>query len=99
MVEFDYQGADAEPGGPAEVRLVLDDRPVGKGRINRTTAYYFAFDETFNVGVDRGTPVTDAYAAVDNRFAGKISRVRVSLGSESEMAETRRRQALKLADD
>jgi arylsulfatase len=99
VVEFDYQGADAEPGGPAEVRLLVDDVPVGTGHIDRTTAYYFAFDETFNVGIDRGTPVTDAYAAIDNGFGGNIARVHFTLGSASEQAETRRRQALKLADD
>ena len=99
VAELDYQGTDAEPGGPAAVRLVVDGVPVGAGQIDRTTAYYFAFDETFNVGIDRGTPVTDAYEAIDNRFAGKISRVHFALGSESEQAETRRRQALKLADD
>ena len=32
-------------------------RPSRSGRIPVTTAYYFSFDETFNIGVDRGTPV------------------------------------------
>ena len=36
-----------------------------------TTAYYFSFDETFNVGVDRGTPVVDDYLPVRNRFEGR----------------------------
>ena len=49
------------------------------GRIPVTTAYYFSFDETFNVGVDRGTPVTDDYPPVHNRFKGVIHRVRFDL--------------------
>ena len=49
-----------------------------------TTAYYFSFDETFNVGVDRGTPVVDDYPPVRNRFEGRIHRVRFDLGPVSE---------------
>ena len=37
------------------------------------------FDETFNVGVDRGTPVVDDYLPVRNRFEGLIHRVRFDL--------------------
>jgi arylsulfatase len=48
-----------------------------------TTAYYFSFDETFNVGVDRGTPVVDDYPAVRNAFDGLIHQVRVDLGPTS----------------
>jgi hypothetical protein len=31
------------------------------------------------VGVDEGTPVTDAYKAHDNRFTGKILKVAVEV--------------------
>ena len=48
-------------------------------RIETPTAYYFSFDETFNVGVDRGTPVVDDYLPVHNRFEGRIPRVRFDL--------------------
>jgi len=66
------------------VTLEVDGRPVGSGRIPVTTAYYFSFDETFNVGVDRGTPVIDDYLPVRNRFEGLIHRVRFDLGPVSE---------------
>ena len=59
--------------------LEVDGAAVGSGRIPRTTAYYFSFDETFNVGVDRGTPVVDDYLPVHNRFEGVIHRVRFDL--------------------
>ena len=54
VVRFDYDGGP--PGSGADVTLEVDGRAVGSGRIPVTTAYYFSFDETFNVGVDRGTP-------------------------------------------
>ena len=55
--------------------LEVDGTPVGNGRIPVTTAYYFSFDETFNIGVDRGTPVVDDYLPVRNAFEGLIHRV------------------------
>ncbi|MFC7407045.1 sulfatase-like hydrolase/transferase [Georgenia alba] len=97
-VELDYRGG-REPGGPADVRLILDDAVVGQCRLERTTAYYFAFDETFNVGVDRGSPVTDAYPAIDNRFTGTIARVRFRLAPVDEAIRRERARAMTTADD
>ena len=64
--------------------LEVGGSPVGSGRIPATTSYYFSFDETFNVGIDRGTPVTDDYLPVRNQFQGLIHRVRFDLGPVSE---------------
>ncbi len=79
VVRFDYDGGP--PGSGADVSLEVDGARVGSGRIPTTTAYYFSFDETFNVGVDRGTPVVDDYLPVRNRFEGLIHRVRFDLGA------------------
>ncbi len=76
-MEFDFDGGPA--GSGAAVRLLVDGEEVGSGRITRTTAYYFSFDETLNVGVDRGTPVTDDYPPLDNAFNGQLDRVRIAL--------------------
>ena len=62
--------------------LEVDGATVGSGRIPVTTAYYFSFDETFNIGVDRGTPVVDDYLPVRNRFQGRIAKVRFDLDEE-----------------
>jgi arylsulfatase A-like enzyme len=77
VVRFGYDGGP--PGSGAEIVVEVDGTPVASGRIPVTTAYYFSFDETFNVGVDRGTPVTDDYPPVHNRFEGVIHRVRFDL--------------------
>ena len=79
-MDFSYDGGP--PGDAAAVRLLSDDTELGIGRIPATTAYYFSFDETFNVGVDRGTPVTDDYAPVRNAFTGSIHQVRIALGPQ-----------------
>jgi hypothetical protein len=77
VVRFAYDGGP--PGSGADVTLEVDGVGVGSGRIPATTAYYFSFDDTFNVGVDRGTPVVDHYPPVHNRFGGRIHRVRFDL--------------------
>ena len=61
---------------------LVDGAEVGRGHVPATTAYYFSFDETFNVGRDRGTPVTDDYPPVHNAFTGSIHGVRVDLAQQ-----------------
>jgi arylsulfatase len=82
VVRFDYDGGP--PGSGAQVGLEVDGVAVGAGRVPVTTAYYYSFHETFNVGVDRGTPVVDDYLPVRNRFEGLIHRVRFDLGPVGE---------------
>ncbi|HEU0288857.1 MAG TPA: sulfatase-like hydrolase/transferase, partial [Nocardioidaceae bacterium] len=79
-VVMDFAYAGGPPGDAAAVALAVDEQWVGAGRIVSTTAYYFSFDETFNVGRDPGTPVTDDYPPVRNAFSGTIDRVRIDLG-------------------
>ena len=85
------------PGDGADVTIRVDGQEVASGRLAATTAYYFAFDETLNVGVDRGSPVCDDYAPVRNAFTGTIHGVRFDLdpgaapdGTGSNPVHTRR---------
>jgi arylsulfatase len=50
------------PGGAAEVELRVDDAVVASGRVPRTVPAAFTATETFDVGVDLGSPVSTAYA-------------------------------------
>jgi arylsulfatase len=76
-MEFDYDGGDA--GSGAAITLYDGEERIGSGRLTHTTAYYFSFDETLNIGVDRGTPVTEDYPPRDNAFGGAIDWVRIDL--------------------
>jgi len=96
-MEFEYGGAP--PGGDAHVSLSVDEVQVAQGELPATTAYYFAFDETCNIGVDLGSPVTDDYPAVRNAFAGRISWVRFDLAPEVELGPEVRRRMTTLAND
>jgi arylsulfatase len=97
LLDVAYDGGP--PGDGAEVALVVDGTEVGRGHVPATTAYYFSFDETFNVGVDRGTPVTDDYPPVRNAFTGTIHGVRVDLAPQVPLdAAGRSRVATATAD-
>ena len=84
----------------AATATMLHRRARGRARgIAATTAYYFAFDETFNVGIDRGSPVVDDYPAVHNAFDGTIASVRFDLSHEVELGPEVRRRMTTLVND
>ena len=70
----------AKPGAPAEVVLKIDGAEVARTTAQRTVPAAFTASETFDVGVDLGSPVSLDY--FDRRpfaFAGKINKVEVQL--------------------
>jgi arylsulfatase len=79
-VDFHYDGGGLGRGGT--VVIGVDGEKHAEGRVERTIPYYFSFDETLDVGVDLGTPVTDDYPEVDNEFGGVVHTVRIDLGEE-----------------
>jgi arylsulfatase len=79
-LDFAYDGGGVGEGGAAT--LSVNGTPVADGRVPATIPYYFAFDETFDVGVDRASPVTDDYPVVDNGFTGRLHSLRVDLDDD-----------------
>jgi arylsulfatase A-like enzyme len=71
--EFDYDGGGIGKGGNGQ--LFVNGEKVGEGRIERTQPFIFSADETEDVGMDLGTPVTEDYKEVDNKFTGTIGKV------------------------
>jgi arylsulfatase len=72
-----------KPGAPAEVVLAVDGNEVGRTTVARTVPAAFTASETFDVGVDLGSPVSLAYFdRAPFRFDGKISNVAVRLTSK-----------------
>ena len=57
----------------------MNDKKVAEGRIERTQPMIFSADETADVGEDDATPVTEDYKAYDNKFTGKILKVKVDV--------------------
>jgi arylsulfatase len=76
-LEFHYDGGGYGKGGT--IVLNVDGTKVAEGRVGQTIPYYFSFDETLDIGVDLGTPVTDDYFPIDNAFTGIVHTVRIDL--------------------
>jgi arylsulfatase A-like enzyme len=86
-MDFHYDGGGVGKGGT--VVLTVDGEKQAEGRVEQTIPYYFSFDETLDVGVDLGTPVTDDYPEIDNEFSGIVHTVRIDLGEESSTEDYR----------
>jgi hypothetical protein len=76
-LDFAYDGGGRGKGGNAA--LYVNGAKVAEGRIANTNPIMFSADEAADVGVDEGTPVTEAYTAAGSRFTGRIRKVTVEL--------------------
>jgi arylsulfatase len=95
-VKFEYEGGGI--GKPANATLLIDEKPVAQGRIERTIPVRFSLDETFDVGEDTGTPVLEEYESkMPFRFTGTLKRLVVVLEPLKLSAEEQRRLHEELA--
>ncbi len=63
--------------------LYVNGKKVAEGVIDKTHPGSFSLSETFDIGVDNGTPVSKNYKAKDHfRFTGQIDKVTINLTSE-----------------
>lgn len=89
-VKFDYEGGGI--GKAATATLLVDEKRVAQGRIERTIPVRFSLDETFDVGEDTGTPVLEEYAdRMPFRFTGTLKRFVVVLEPLKLSADEQRR--------
>jgi arylsulfatase A-like enzyme len=76
-VDFAYDGNGRGKGGT--VTISINGKNVGSGRVEATNANIFSADDAADVGIDEGTNVSSAYRQHDNRFTGRIDKVRVDV--------------------
>ena len=77
--DFKYDGPGRGKGGVGT--LAVDGKQVAQGRIDRTIATRISLDETFDVGMDTGTPVVEDYVGqMPFRFTGTLEKVTIDLG-------------------
>ena len=70
----------AKPGAPAKVVLKVDGNEVATADVKRTVPAAFTASETFDVGIDLGSPVSlDYFDRRPFRFNGTITSVNVEL--------------------
>jgi arylsulfatase len=60
--------------------MSVDGQEAARLTLPHTTPFTFAWDETFDVGIDTGTPVDDKDYQVPFSFSGKIEKITVNLG-------------------
>ncbi len=69
-----------KPAAPATVILSVDGKEIARGSVPRTVPVAFTASESFDVGIDLGSPVSLEY--FDRRpfkFDGRIEKVEVKM--------------------
>jgi hypothetical protein len=60
--------------------LYVNGKKVAEGAIDHTVPGAFSLSETFDLGVDNGTPVSNHYKTKDHfRYTGELDKVIVTL--------------------
>ena len=92
LAQYDIESSETLPRGPVKVdfefvrtglqagqgMLSVNGRSVAKGLITQTVPRRFGLGDTFDIGSDYGSPVTDKYT-VPFVFPGRIESVEVLL--------------------
>jgi arylsulfatase len=80
-MEFTYDGGGLAKGG--NVTLYVDGNAVGTGRVEQTAPLVFSADETSDVGLKRGSPMTPDMPAEKSAFNGTVDVVVIETTGES----------------
>jgi arylsulfatase len=74
-IRFEFEKTGQEPFGAGGTgRLHVDGTLMAQGQIPRTAAFGYSLDETFDVGCDKGSPVTEEYPPLAS-FSGRIIKI------------------------
>jgi hypothetical protein len=76
----------------------VDGRQVAQKSLPHTQPLIWAWDETFDIGYDTGTPVDDADYQVPFAFTGTLGKITVDLGESSVSPEAIKRMMEELAE-
>jgi hypothetical protein len=100
IVVFDWKmelkGSPLGRGGTGT--LSVDGKQVAQRSLTKTQPVIWAWDETFDVGLDTGTPVDDKDYQVPFAFTGKLGKITVDLGESSISPEVIRLMMGELAE-
>ena len=80
-MEFAYDGGGLAKGGT--VSLFIDGQQVGEGRVEMTEPFAFTADETADVGIEAGSPVSPDYGPKGNAFTGQVNWVEIDVDKEA----------------
>jgi len=78
VVETKPAGGEFRFGGPMQVTISVNGSVVAEGEVPQTAAVAFTANDSFDIGADNGTPVSEAYFhEAPARFNGTIREVSV----------------------
>jgi len=80
-MEFAYDGGGLGKGGG--VSLFIDGQKVGEGRVEMTQPFAYSADETVDVGMEAGSPVSPDYGPKGNAFNGKVNWVEIDVDKDA----------------
>jgi arylsulfatase len=84
-IEVETKYDTKERLAPATVTLKVNGKRVGQGLIERSVPALFTASETFDVGVDLGSPVAlDYFDRAPFKFNGKIEKINIRYTDEKE---------------
>jgi arylsulfatase len=78
VFDFNYDGPGVAKGGTGVLKV--DGQVVATEQIPHTIAFLMVADESFNVGVDTGTPVNDQDYQVPFEYTGTLKKLTFDLG-------------------
>ncbi|MFI5183030.1 MAG: arylsulfatase [Vicinamibacteria bacterium] len=79
VVKLDFAYDGGGPGKGGTTSLFVNGQKVAEGRVEHTNPLMFSADEGADVGIDEGTPVTEAYQSQTSRFNGTIEKIIVAV--------------------
>ncbi len=80
-IHFDFKYDGPGMGKSGTGTLSVDGKQVAQSKIERTIPIRFSLDETFDVGMDTGTPVVEDYVdKMPFKFTGVLKKVVIELG-------------------
>jgi arylsulfatase len=82
-MEFAYDGGGLAKGGT--VSLYIDGNPVASGRVERTMPMVLSADETSDVGMKRGSPITPDLPPGSNAFTGTVQLIVIEANPKEEV--------------
>ncbi len=83
---MDPQGMAVGRGGAGT--LSVDGKQVAQRSLPKMLPFIWAWDETFDVGLDTGTSVDDSDYQVPFAFTGKLGKITFDLGESSVSPES-----------
>ena len=90
-VTFDFKSDGPGLGKGGLGLLLVDGKQVASQQMEHTVPLTLQWDETFDVGVDTGTPVDDKDYQVPFAFTGKLDKLTVTLKPSQLSAEDQRK--------